>query len=544
MKKVPVMPNHTTAFIRRQSRSPLFEAVTAYRKRRPGYFCIPGHRYERGISELWRREVGDAVFSYDLTEASGLDDLHAPEGAIREAQMLLTELYGAAHSYFLVNGSTCGNEAMLLAALSPGDRVLVPRNAHKSILMGLVLSGAVPVWILPEYLENYGLWGGVKPQTVAQALDEHPDCRAVCLVSPTYQGFCSNLQAIADICHSRDALLLVDEAHGGHLYFSEKFPRGALRQGADLCVQSFHKVTGALTQSSVLHIGSDRLTSRQAEAALKLVQSSSPSYLLMISLDLARRELALHGPEQMDRLYRLSQKARDGLNAVPGIKCPGLELTDAKIPAGSQNTRRTNRPGGQAGPWGIAGLDPSRLVIHVGDLGIEGDTFRRRLFDRHNIDLEMAEGDTALAVLTTANTEEDVEDLLNAVRQTAKESAAVTTPQTDGRTDTGYIAPSAGAKNGAPCSDRPAVFSSLPPTVFSPREAWFAPKQAIPWEKAAGRIAGEALIPYPPGIPMVYPGELLTPEIWNYADTLRRNRRRFHGPADPSLTTFQIIDRR
>lgn len=510
------MADRTTTFTRRQSRAPLFEAVTAYRKRRPGYFCIPGHRYERGISDLWRREVGDAIFSYDLTEASGLDDLHAPEGAIREAQELLAELYGAKHSYFLVNGSTCGNEAMLLATLAPGDKVLVPRNAHKSILMGLILSGAVPVWILPEYLEDHGLWGGVKPHTVAQALDGHPDCRAVCLVSPTYQGFCSDLQAVADICHSRGALFLVDEAHGGHLYFSERFPRGALRQGADLCVQSFHKVTGALTQSSVLHIGSDRIAPGQVEAALKLVQSTSPSYLLMVSLDLARRELALHGTELMDELYALSRKARDGLNAVPGIRCLGSG---------------PDAPGifpGAAGPWGIAGLDPSRLAIHVGGLGIDGDTFRRLLFDRHNIDLEMAQGDTALAILTTANTADDVENLLNAVRQTAAEPAKAASHRS--------------GNHSVPVC--PAVLSSLPPAVLSPREAWFAPKKSVPWKEAAGCIAGESLIPYPPGIPLICPGERLTPEIWNYADTLRRGRCHFHGPADASLTTFQVITHR
>lgn len=535
------MTNYDTEFITRQSRAPLFEAVTAYRKRRPGYFCIPGHRYERGISKLWRKEVGDAVFSYDLTEAMGLDDLHAPEGAIREAQELLAELYGAERSYFLVNGSTCGNEAMLLAALRPGDKVLVPRNAHKSIWMGLVLSGAVPVWMLPEYLADYGLWGGVKPITAARILDGHPDCKAVCLVSPTYQGFCSDLQTIADICHSRGALLLVDEAHGGHLYFSGKFPRGALRQGADLCVQSFHKVTGALTQSSALHIGSGRISPGQVEAALKLVQSTSPSYLLMVSLDLARRELALHGPKDMDRLYALSQKARNSLNTIPGICCPGRELTGIETLSAMDGPTAhpyLNSPDRPAGAWGIAGLDPGRLTIHVGNLGIDGDTFRRLLFDRHNIDLEMAEGSTVLAILTAANTAKDVECLLHAVKQTAKDLADIA-PY---RLPASHNTPAAHGIGKETAPERSAVFSSLPPAALSPREAWFAPKKAVPWKDAAGCIAGEALIPYPPGIPLVYPGELLTQEIWNYTEILRREHRHLHGPTDTSLTTFQIID--
>ncbi|MDE7265880.1 MAG: aminotransferase class I/II-fold pyridoxal phosphate-dependent enzyme, partial [Lachnospiraceae bacterium] len=281
-----------------QQKTPLLEAVRDLIDTKPAYFRIPGHRLERGISSRWTEQVGSRIFSYDVTETPYTDDLHAPKGAIREAQELLRDLYGADESFFLVNGTTCGNEAMIISAAFEEEEIMVARNAHKSAMMGLVLSGAKPVYIMPEVIGDWGLQGAIPPERVRVLFKEHPHCSALFLVSPTYYGICSDLQKIADICHENNALLLVDEAHGAHLYFDkmEKADkrRGALECGADICVQSMHKVTGALTQSSVLHIKNHGVREdallRVAEN-LKLVQSTSPSYLLMISLDCARYEL-------------------------------------------------------------------------------------------------------------------------------------------------------------------------------------------------------------------------------------------------------------
>ena len=481
----------------RQHTAPLFEAVKDYTKKRPAYFCIPGHRYERGISPLWRNEVGDAIFSYDLTEAHGLDDLHKPEGAIKEAEELAAELYGTKKSYFLVNGSTCGNEAMLLSVLKPGDKVLLPRNVHKSILMGLVLSGARPVWLLPAYVKEAGVYGCVTAEAVSAAFQKDPDIRALCLVSPNYYGMVSDIRGIADECHKRNIPLLVDEAHGGHLYFSERLPAGCLKEGADMCVQSWHKVTGSLTQSSVLHINSDRIDINRVEDALKTVQSTSPSYLLMTSLDLARRELALHGKEDMDALYELAGEARKGLSAIDGIELPGEELI---------------------GRYGIHALDISRLLIGVHRLGATGTDFADRLFSGFNVDTELAEENFFLAILTAAGTKEDVEILIKAVAALAKKGDW---PDKKKGPDPGEI--------------------RLPEQVLSPRQAWFAKKTSLPLARAVGKVAGEAVIPYPPGIPLLYPGERISDHEAALIEKLAGEQRHMHGMADESLLKIRVL---
>ncbi len=518
----------------RQETAPLFETVKAYKDKKPAYFCIPGHRFDRGIAEEWIQDVGEEIFGYDLTEAHGLDDLHAPEGAILEAQTLAAKLYGARRSWFLVNGTTCGNEAMLLATLRPGDKVLLPRNAHKSMLMGLILSGAVPVWMMPEYIPELQLWGGIRPETVRKKLDEDPDIRAVALVSPNYYGMLSDVRSIADICHGYEIPLLVDEAHGGHLYFSDKLPKGALQCGADLCVQSWHKVTGSLTQSSVLHLNSDIVAESRVDEALKLVQSTSPSYLLMTSLDLARRELYRKGRENLARLQETARKTREKLNQIPGMRCPGKELE---------------------GQYGIFALDESRLTMNVSGLQLTAQEYSDRMFAEHGVDLELAEGITALAVLTPANTQEDIDRLVQAAagtmvsdRQEAIKQGTIFQKRRNKEKSRGQLSladtfPNASIDEKKSITGKN-VEMTLPPMVMTPRDAWFAQKERIAWSDAVGCIAGEAVIPYPPGIPLICPGEKITPDIWKEIESHRQEHRHMHGVQDASLATVQIIRNR
>lgn len=483
-----------------QNNAPLFTAVRQYKEKKPAYFCIPGHRFARGIAPEWVADVGEQIFGYDLTEAHGLDDLHAPEGAILEAQKLTAELYGADRSWFLINGTTCGNEAMLLATLSPGDKVLLPRNAHKSMLMGLVLSGATPVWMMPEYIEHLQIFGGIRPETVEKALTEDPSIRAVCLVSPNYYGMLCDVKKIAAICHARQIPLLVDEAHGAHLYFSDALPVGALACGADLCVQSWHKVTGALGQSSVLQMHSSLVSEAAVDAALKLVQSTSPSYLLMTSLDLARRELARAGSKQLTQLQQTADHLREQIRKIPGLDCPGKELV---------------------GRYGIYALDESRLTIDVSQLSLTGQEFSDQLFSRFGVDLELAEEKVVLAILTAANTTKDTQRLLHALHALATDTPTTVSADTDVQTD--------------------AVLPALPPAVLPPRQAWFAKKAVLPWKNARGHISAEAVIPYPPGIPVLCPGEKITDDIWQHIEHLRQQGCHFHGPQDLSLDNIQVI---
>lgn len=479
-----------------QCRTPLVDALKQYQENRPAYFCIPGHRFERGISTRWLDKEECGFLRYDLTEVTGLDDLHQPSGVIRESQELMAALYGAKRSFFLINGTTCGNEAMLLSCLREGEKVLVPRNVHKSVLEGIILTGAQPVYLTPEWMEEEGMYGGVLCRTVEHTLKMHPDCKAVFLVNPTYYGICSELGQIAKVCHENNALLLVDEAHGGHLYFSDCLPGGALAQGADMCVQSFHKVTGALTQSSVLHIGTGRVDERRVERALKLVQSTSPSYLLMASLDAARYELAVNGEEMVNRALRLAQTVKKAVRSVPGIIC----MDD-----------------GIAGRFGVQGIDGTRLVLRSDFCS--GYELKRRLKEEHQIELELADERNVLAIITYANTPEEIRQLVEGLTAAAQKA--------DGFRHSN-------------------IHVSRPPEAemaMSPREAYFSDTKTVSWEEARGEIAGELIAPYPPGIPLVYPGERLTDAVWNAVEGYRRQGCHLHGPEDDSLKVFEIIEK-
>ena len=488
-----------------QRKTPLLDAIVDYTTDRPVYFKIPGHRYEKGISLRWRQWTGDGIFRFDLTEAEGLDDLHEPEGVIREAQELAAEVFHAKKTYFLVNGTTCGNEAMVLASVKEGEKIMVARNAHKSVLMGLTLSGAVPIYLMPKQDPATGLWGSLTPETVEEGFRQHPDCKAVFLVSPTYYGVCSDIRGIAEICHRHGAVLLVDEAHGGHLYFqkegtaTETLPLGAILQGADLCAQSMHKVTGSLTQSSLLHVGSDRVDLGGLENCLHMVQSTSPSYLLMTSLDVARYELALHGDEMLARGLKLAQMARETIKKIPGIFCVGEEAR------------------GEA----IYDLDLVRLVISAEDLGLSGYQLADRLYEEYKIGMELSDDRYVVAVVTYANEESDMKRLAEALEDIS-------------RKETGKK-----KEDSAHAAMRPVP--EIPPMIDTPRQAFFKEKKRIPWREAKGQIAAEALIPYPPGIPLVNPGELVTEEIWEYMEEYRKKGLHFHGPSDASLDSFCVL---
>ena len=485
-----------------QNQTPLLDAIVDYTRERPTYFKIPGHRYEKGISPRWRQWTGDGIFQFDLTEAEGLDDLHCPEGVIKEAQELAAEIFHAKATYFLVNGTTCGNEAMVLTCAGEKEKIMVPRNAHKSVLMGLILSGADPVYLMPRFDEKTGLCGNIMPEDVEEGFKKHPDCKGVFLVSPTYYGVCSNIRKISEICHKNNAILMVDEAHGGHLYFgkksmgTDKLPQGAILQGADICAQSMHKVTGSLTQSSLLHVGSDRIDRGRLEANLHMVQSTSPSYLLMTSLDAARYELAMHGPQMLSRALELAENARSRINRIKGMHCYGKEIINENI----------------------YDLDTTRLVISASDLGITGFELADRLYEEYRVGLELADEKNVVAVVTYANEREDIQNLVDALEKIAQNT----------------IQSQENIKNFS--------MPSVPESVLSPRQAYFAPKKRISWENAKGKITGEALIPYPPGIPLVNPGEIITDEIWEYMEYYRREKLHFHGPSDKKLDTIQIIE--
>jgi arginine/lysine/ornithine decarboxylase len=471
-----------------QKKTPLLDAITDFIDTKPAYFRIPGHRLDKGISSKWADIVGDKIFAYDVTETPLTDDLHSPEGAIMEAERLLGGLYKSDKSFFLVNGSTCGNEAMIISAALEGEKIMIARNSHKSAMMGLIISGAVPVYVMPEIISDWGIHGVITPQSVRKCFEENPDCKALFLVSPSYYGICSDLVAIADICHEYGALLLVDEAHGGHVYFNKMLPMGALESGADMCVQSMHKVTGALTQSSVLHIkchGVGKEAFERLAQNLHLVQSTSPSYLLMTSLDCARYELAVNGEKMMARAVELAEYAREKINNIDGFKCmEGSEF-----------------------------VDRTRLVISAKELGITGFELDELLFNKYQVNMELSDYENVLAIVTYANEKEDIDRLINACNDISGSCKRNNNFANSNRFKADTVPP----------------FPPIPPQAMTPRKAYFSKAQEINWSNAKGKISAQMIAPYPPGIPVVYPGEIITDEIWEYLEQFKKAGRHIHG---------------
>ncbi|MBR6352228.1 MAG: aminotransferase class I/II-fold pyridoxal phosphate-dependent enzyme [Firmicutes bacterium] len=482
----------------RQDRTPLFDSIMEYNRIKPSYFRIPGHRYAHGINQKWRDAVGDGIFGFDLTETYYTDDLHNASTYIKEAEDLASELWGTDYTHFLVNGSTCGNQAMVMTVCGGGGKIAIPRNAHKSALMGLIMGGGKPVYITPQIEPEWGLHGGITPQQVEDMFKDNPDCKGVMVVSPTYYGLASDIEGIAEVCHRHGAVLFVDEAHGAHCYFSERLPKGAIQQGADMCVQSIHKVTGSFTQSSMLHVKSKLVDRAVLEANLHLVQSTSPSYILMTSLDLARHDLAMRGPEMIDAALSLAQDARQRINKIPGVKCAGREII---------------------GRAGIHELDETRLVISCADMGITGFDMKKLLFYDYNIDIEVTDYRNFVAIVTYANVREDLDNLVAALQDISDKNYGVGKPLQ-------------GAEPLPP----------LPEYVLSPRESYYAKKTRIPWSECKGRIMGEMIAPYPPGIPVIYNGERMSDEVWEYLERFRVRKGHLQGPSDPTLETVLVIE--
>jgi len=481
-----------------QNQTPLFDAIMEYDAKRPAYFRIPGHRYEKGINPKWRDVVGDKIFGFDLTETPLCDDLHNASGAIKEAENLASELWGSDYTHFLVNGSTCGNQVAVMTTAFEGQKICIPRNAHKSALMGLILGGAKPVYIAPHIEEEWGLQGGITVDQAEKMFAENPDCKGMMVVSPSYYGITSDIKALADVCHRNNAILMVDEAHGAHCYFSDRLPGGAIALGADIAVQSIHKVTGSFTQSSMIHVKSKLVDRAKLEANLHLVQSTSPSYVLMTSLDMARHYMATEGQMMIDTALSLAQDARERINNIKGISC----ATKADL----------------EGKAGIYKLDETRLTISADEIGITGFDLKKMLFDEYSCDVELADYRNALAIVTFANAKEDLDKLVAALEDIAKRFA-----------------------NGAPLPTARKL-PAQPEFVITPREAYFGKKKRIAWADCKGQVMAEYIAPYPPGIPLIYQGERMSDDVWEYLNEVKARKGHIHGPSDVTLETVQVVD--
>lgn len=480
-----------------QSKMPLVEALQEYVSKASVSMHIPGHKNGMGMEPDFKNFLGENAFKADATEVHGLDDLHQPSGVIRTAQQLAAEAWGADETFFLVNGTTSGIIAALTAVANEGDQIIIPRNAHKSVYMALIISGAVPIYIQPEIDYEHGIIGGLNLETVEMTFRQNPDAKAIYVINPTYYGICSDVEKIAAIAHSYGALVIADEAHGSHLYFNERLPKGAMACGADVSIQSTHKMAGSLTQSSMLHVKSGSFDLSKLKTNLAMMQSTSPSYLLMASLDAARRHMVINGSAILEKLLNLAEQTQLELSVIKGIECLNRDLI---------------------GRHGIWDFEPLRLIISARKLGINGYDLYEKLYSDYGIEAEFADHFHCICILGTGTQTEDAKKLLEAVMDISDKNQI---PGED--LDWSYKLP------------------LMPPAVLKPRTAYFAKRETIPWRCAIGRITAEMIIPYPPGIPVICSGEMITPEVWAFLDQLRKEGRHLHGPVNGVLDFIDVV---
>ncbi|MCG8365242.1 MAG: aminotransferase class I/II-fold pyridoxal phosphate-dependent enzyme [Pseudanabaenales cyanobacterium] len=508
-----------------QEATPLLDTLRICANRKNAAFYTPGHKRGQGISPAIATLMGATVFRADLPELPELDNLFAPQGVIQKAQGLAAAAFGAEQTWFLANGSTCGIEAAVLAVCNPGDLIILPRNAHQSMISALILSGAMPIFVQPDYDPTLGLAHGATPDAIAQALKAHPDAKAVMIVSPTYHGVCPNVAAIAQLAHHHDIPLLVDEAHGPHFAFHPDLPTPALAANADLVVQSAHKVLAAMTQAAMLHVQGSRINRDRLNQALQLTQSTSPSYLLLASLDSARQQMALQGYELMTRTLELADFASKQINLLSGLSV----LT-------TESARSTP---------GFDQLDRTRLTVNVSGLGLTGFAADEFLHTQFSVTAELPTLQHLTFIISLGNTDEDIQQLITGFealvdrqgdeirrqeirnREQAISNDLIQNPKSKIQNPKSKIPP--------PQIPPP----QIPP--LPPRDAFFAVSETQSLDQALNRISAELICPYPPGIPALLPGEKITPTAIAYLQQVIAAGGVITGCADPTLNRLKVV---
>ncbi|MEL6552362.1 MAG: aminotransferase class I/II-fold pyridoxal phosphate-dependent enzyme [Cyanobacteria bacterium J06621_11] len=513
-----------------QSQTPLVDALQHCAQRSNAAFYTPGHKRGQGTTPRQHQLFGLAAFQADLPELPELDNLFAPEGVILHAQQLAAEAFGAQQTWFLANGSTCGIEAAILATCGPGDKIIVPRNAHLSVISGLILSGAIPLYISPPYSHDWKMPIGIRPDSISAALKAHPDTKAVLLVSPTYEGLCSSIKLAAEITHKYNIPLIVDEAHGPHFAFHPSLPPTALEASADIVVQSAHKVLSAFTQASMLHVQGDRIDKNRLSQALQITQSSSPSYLLLASLDAARHQMSTEGKELLTQTIKLANKAHQALQELPGLKVlrPKNQLPKNQIPK-NQNVlkHQSNNLNG----------DCTRLTVNVLGLGLTGFEADQILHTQYAVTAELPTLSNLTFIISIGNTEKDIDRLVRGFEGLCKSHAS-----DSHKTSPNVLSPDF-YDQWTHSSVSPEI--QLPQTISvaacSPRQAFFSTKKPLSLEQAIGQVCAETLSPYPPGIPVILPGEVITESAIAQIQTTLKAGGTITGSTDPTFKTILTV---
>lgn len=446
----------------------------------------------------FRAFMGENALSIDLINIAPLDDLHNPHGIIQEAQEIAAEAFGADRTFFSVQGTSGAIMAMIMSVVGPGDKILVPRNVHQSITAAVVWSGALPVFMTPDWDPELGIAHGVKVSTVEATLDQHPDAKAVLVINPTYYGVAADLEAIVEVAHERGVPVLVDEAHGVHLCFHEELPLSAMQAGADIAATSVHKLGGSLTQTSILNLQGPRVSPRRVQTILSNLTTTSTSYILLASLDMARKHLAMHGRELLDEAVRLAQWTRKEINKIPGLYCFGPEKL------GEVSSRFA--------------FDPTKLCINVTKLGVPGIEIEKLLREEFNIEVELSDLYNVLCLITLGDTRANLDALIEALRQLAArfyQQRAVRHYEVK--------------------------LPTTPILAMSPREAFYAETESVPLMEAEGRVIAEMIKVYPPGIPIVLPGEIVSAENLAYVQECIDAGLPVQGPDDATIRTVRVV---
>ncbi len=476
-----------------QSRAPVYEALEEFRKNRIVPFDVPGHKRGRGNPELVRL-LGQQCVGIDVNSMKPLDNLCHPVSVIREAEELAAEAFGAAHAFLMVGGTTSSVQSMVLCVCKKGDKIILPRNVHRSVINALVLNGAIPVYVNPDTDDRLGIALGMKVSQVERCIRENPDAVAVLVNNPTYYGICSDLRSIVGLAHERGMKVLVDEAHGTHFYFGEHMPVSAMEAGADMASVSMHKSGGSLTQSSLLLTGPD-MPAGYVRQVINLTQTTSASYLLLVSLDISRRNLALRGREEFRKVTALAEYAREEINRIGGYYAYTRELVNGDS---------------------IFDFDGTKLTVNTLGIGLAGIEVYDLLRDEYDIQMELGDIANVLAYISIGDRERDMERLISALveirRKYSRDNTGMFTQE--------YIDPK---------------------VAVSPQNAFYAEKESLPLMETKGRICSEFVMCYPPGIPILAPGEEITPEILEYIVYARDKGCSMTGPEDPGIERLNVL---
>ncbi len=476
-----------------QTRAPIYEALQKFRQMRVVPFDVPGHKHGRGNPEL-AAFLGEKCVGIDVNSMKPLDNLCHPISVIHEAEMLAADAFGAAHAFLMVGGTTSSVQSMVLSTCKRGDKIILPRNVHRSVINALVLCGAIPVYVNPEVDRRLGISLGMEREQVAKAIAENPDAVAVLVNNPTYYGICSDLKAIVKMAHDAGMYCLADEAHGTHFYFGKGMPISAMAAGADMAAVSMHKGGGSLTQSSLLLIGPN-MNEGHVRQIINLTQTTSGSYLLMSSLDISRRNLALRGKEVFTKVVEMAEYAREEINAIGGYYAFGEELVNGNS---------------------IYDFDPTKLSVHTRDIGLAGIEVYDILRDEYDIQIEFGDIGNILAYLSIGDRPQELERLVSALaeirRRYQRDSSGLLSQE--------YIDPE---------------------VVLSPQEAFYSSKESLPLRESVGRVCSEFVMCYPPGIPILAPGERITADILDYIEYAKLKGCSMTGPEDPDILNINVL---